>query len=304
MFGNTHLHASNQQLLHNIAKAGQRTQAEDSTDTAQVLRDTFTIDGPCPAVVIGDDSHFRTILINARTKSISLIDPLGQGFSEDIKTSIISLYGKDKSGSWTITEWKKKLQQDSFSCGIWGIWMQEQWMKYWSQETVSASSESWFDEHVRIVPTGGALRQHYYDQMQQAQELAPGGKSWYKQSHEMAATRHTNCRNLQTLFEIHKTNMRHNMQPGQVTLSYFGDRLPTAACLHNLKDTASLDMSTQGHQSNANARLCSSKSNAPFPRRRQQAKPSKGAGCQEQVPQIKPQQQLVPEPHRTWQVQI
>ena len=41
-------------------------------------------------------------------------------FFEDLKTSIISLHSKDKPGSWTITEWKKRLQHDSYSCGVLG----------------------------------------------------------------------------------------------------------------------------------------------------------------------------------------
>ena len=98
LFGITHTHAPNEQFIHKLKQAGDVTQLECSTDIEQTLRDTLTTDGPCPAIVVGDGSHFRTVLINAKTKSISLIDPFREGFSTDLKTSIISLYSKDTSG--------------------------------------------------------------------------------------------------------------------------------------------------------------------------------------------------------------
>lgn len=86
-------------------------------------------DGPCPAIVIGDNTHVRTILITARIKSVSLVDPFGCGFSEQIKAGMMNLYSKDKFGEWSFTERKVKLQHDTYNCSIWAIRMQEKWMQ-------------------------------------------------------------------------------------------------------------------------------------------------------------------------------
>ena len=120
-------------------------QLDNSTCIAQTLRDAMSVDGPCPAVVIGDGSHFRVVLISAPAKSVSLIDPFGHGFPEEVKASIMDLYSRDKSGRWTFTEWRVKLQHDSCNCGTWAIWMQERWMQYWSQDQVATSFEAWIN---------------------------------------------------------------------------------------------------------------------------------------------------------------
>ena len=156
----------------------------------------MSIDGPCPAIVIGDGSHFRVVLLNAPAKPVSLIDPFGHGFPEKINTGIIDLYRRDTSGRWTFTEWGVKLQYDSCNCGIWAMWMLERWMQYWSQDQVATSFEAWINptQSSASIPTAGNLRVHY--QMQQAIAVGTDGKTDIKRSQEMSAARMTNHRDL------------------------------------------------------------------------------------------------------------
>lgn len=87
--GTTHTTAANAQLIAKLREASTGNQLEDVVGIAQVLRDTLDPTGPCPAIVVGDGMHFRNVLINSRTKTVSLVDPLGSGFSSDVKASII-----------------------------------------------------------------------------------------------------------------------------------------------------------------------------------------------------------------------
>ena len=139
--GTTHTTAANAQLIAKLREAGSGNQLEDVVGIAQVLRDTLDPTGPCPAIVVGDGVHFRNVLINSRTKTVSLVDPMGSGFSSDVKASIIDLYNKDNTGGWKISEWRVRMQHDSYSCGIWAIWIHEKWMQYWMLENTHITFE-------------------------------------------------------------------------------------------------------------------------------------------------------------------
>ena len=168
----------------------------------------MSIDGPCPAIVTGDGSHFRVLLTNALAKSVSLIDPFGHGFSQEVKASIIDLYSRDKSGRWTVTERTVKLQYDSCNCGIWAIWMQERWMQYWSQDQVATSFEAWINptQSSASIPSARNLRAHYHDQMQQAAGVVTDGKTGIKRLQDMSEAKMTTKRDLEELARIHARN--------------------------------------------------------------------------------------------------
>lgn len=144
IYGLTHKQCSNVEFLSWLGQAASNNKLDPSTCIAQALRDAMSTEGPCPARVIGDNTHFRTVFINARIKSVSLVDPFGQGFSDKITASIKDLYNKDTSGTWSFTEWRVKLQHDTYNCSIWAIWMQEKWMQYWSQTQIPTPFEAWF----------------------------------------------------------------------------------------------------------------------------------------------------------------
>ena len=68
MWGATHTTVTNTHLIYQLRLlvAGRNHDLKDTVGVAQLLRDTFDRKGPCPAIVLGDGVHFRTILINKR----------------------------------------------------------------------------------------------------------------------------------------------------------------------------------------------------------------------------------------------
>ena len=54
MWGITHTAVPNNHLIHQLRLAGRHNDLEDDVGTAQLLRDTFDREGPCPAIVLGD----------------------------------------------------------------------------------------------------------------------------------------------------------------------------------------------------------------------------------------------------------
>lgn len=177
----------------------------------------MSTEGPCPAIVIGDGSHFRIVLINASAKSVSLIDPFGHGIPEEVKAGIIDLYKRDKSGRWTFIEWGEKLQYDSCNCGIWAIWLLERWMQYWSQHQITTSFEAWLNPTQNSIPHARNLRKYYHDQMQHASGIGTSGKTGIKRSQDMSEARMANHRDLEELTRIHINTVHQDMQPHQLT---------------------------------------------------------------------------------------
>ena len=129
------------------------------SDIAGTLRKTLSRDGPSPAIVVGDNIHRRIILTDSRSQTVAFIDPFGSGFLRDIIAAIKTFHDNVQPGRWRYTEWTTRLQQrgDTWSCGLWAIWMQEKWMQYWSQNEVTNTFESWFQDNNRTIPADKIL---------------------------------------------------------------------------------------------------------------------------------------------------
>ena len=80
--------------LKNILRTASQKHLEPDTDFPKVLVGSLSTNGPCPSIVVGDGQHFKVICINAKTKTVDLIDPLGHDFRTDIKDQICSHYGE------------------------------------------------------------------------------------------------------------------------------------------------------------------------------------------------------------------
>ncbi len=208
MAGVTHPVAAVQELLHKVKQAGANSPLEYSTDVSQAMRDALSPDGPSPAITIGDNIHWRVMLINAKRKHVDFVDPFGTGFLHSVKTSVQRFYQSDNTGTWTFTEWTKRLQPrgDTWNCGIWAIWIQEKWMQYWSQTEATNAFADWLDD-IDMTPEGQALRQHYHVVMQIAGTAAEDGTTDLCQSREISAARMANQRDKQALHETYKECM-------------------------------------------------------------------------------------------------
>jgi len=97
-----------QELLHQVKQADANSPLECNTDISQALeRDALSPDGPSPA--IGDNIHWRVMLINARRKHglrRSLWDMLPafgkkQAFRNSTRETLLA--------TWAFTEWTKSL---------------------------------------------------------------------------------------------------------------------------------------------------------------------------------------------------
>ncbi len=209
MAGVTHPVASVQELLHKVKQADINSPLEYSTDIPQAIRDALSPDGPSPAITIGDNIHWRVILINARRKLVDFVDPFGTGFPRSVKASVQEFYQRGNTGTWTFTEWTKRLQPrgDTWNCGIWAIWIQEKWMQYWSQTEATEAFADWLEHDIDMIPEGQALRQHYHVVLQIAGTAAGDGMTDLCQSQEISATRMANQRDKQALCETYKECM-------------------------------------------------------------------------------------------------
>lgn len=103
----------------------------------------------------------RTRLMNSRTKAVLLMDPLAYGFSSDVKASIIDLYNKDSTGGRKISECRLRMQNDSYTCNIWAMWMHEKWIQHWMLEnthiTLRIGSSSKYRTYQRQLASGNTI---------------------------------------------------------------------------------------------------------------------------------------------------
>ena len=211
MAGVTHPVPSVQELLHKVKQADENSPLEYSTDISQAMRDALSPHGPSPAIMFGDNIHWRVMLINARRKHVDFVDPFGTGFLHSVRTSVQQFYQRDNTGTWTFTEWTKRLQPrgDTWNCGIWAIWIQEKWMQYWSQTEATEAFADWLEQDIDMIPEGQDFRQHYHVVMQIAGTAAEGGMTDLHQSREISASRMANQRDKQALYETYKESI-HN----------------------------------------------------------------------------------------------
>ena len=191
MTGVTHSVVQRDELLFKIREGSGQVPKTSFSDIAGTLRKTLSRDGPCPAIVVGDGIHWRIILTDARSQTVAFIDPFGSGFLQDIVTAIKTFYDNERPGRWQYKEWTTRLQQrgDTWNCGVWAIWIQEKWMQYWSQNEVTSTFESWFQDNNRTIPAGQGLREHYHAVVQMANRVVQNSRTGFAISRSIAASR-------------------------------------------------------------------------------------------------------------------
>ncbi len=191
MTGVTHSVVQHNELLFKVTEASGHVPMTSQSDIAGTLRETLSRNGPSPAIVVGDGIHWRIILTDARSQTVAFIDPFGSGLLQDIIAAIKTFYDNEQPGRWQYKEWTTRLQQrgDTWICGIWAIWIQEKWMQYWSQNEVTNTFESWFQDNNRTVPAGQDLREHYHAVMQVANRVVQNSRNGFAISRSIAASR-------------------------------------------------------------------------------------------------------------------
>ena len=85
--GVTHSVVPREELLFKIKEASGQVPNTSQSDITGTLRKTLYRDGPSPAIVVGDNIHWRSILTDARSQTVAFIDPFGSGFLQDTHSS-------------------------------------------------------------------------------------------------------------------------------------------------------------------------------------------------------------------------
>ena len=111
MTGVTHSIVPRNELLVKIREASGQVPMTSQSAIAGTLRKTLSRNGPSPAIVVGDDIHWRIILTDARSQTVAFIDPFGSGFLPDITAAIKTFYANEQPGRWRYEEWTTRLQQ-------------------------------------------------------------------------------------------------------------------------------------------------------------------------------------------------
>ena len=90
-----------QQLL-DLLRAGRPSITDQHISLNNIVYDSLREDGASPAIVFGDQTHYRMVFIHAATKHVFFADPLDHHFPEDILEAF-KLYHmiNDTINNWT-----------------------------------------------------------------------------------------------------------------------------------------------------------------------------------------------------------
>lgn len=112
-------------------------QLASSIGLGEVLHDSFGLDGnsqaSSPAIIIGDQTHFRNLFIRAPSKTV-YYDPMPHTFPVEVLQAFQTyhlLY--DSEHTWQYVVISCAVQFDYYSCGIWAMWMAENWLQFTSE---------------------------------------------------------------------------------------------------------------------------------------------------------------------------
>ncbi len=99
------------------------------TDTTTKWLERGLLLGDTPYVVVGDQRHWRIVLIDGTNREIYTYDPYGTGFPTRLKNALQQ--ATDNTGlPWTHKDVQYRLQNDSHNCGIWVLFLAHTWIQY------------------------------------------------------------------------------------------------------------------------------------------------------------------------------
>ncbi len=107
-------------------------QEQPHTDEVRTQIETALLGVDTPMIVLGDDTHWRLLMIDGPNKRMYTYDPLGTSFPGQVQQTLHRLTEKTRS-QWTWYNNSWKYQQDGHSCGVWVIFMATMWIDYIKQ---------------------------------------------------------------------------------------------------------------------------------------------------------------------------
>ena len=72
--------------------------------------------------------HWRVIIVSHNLRQVLLLDPFGDGFTNDEFDSVRYSYI-----GYNVSTWTKRLQTDSWNCGVWVAWVASLWTTHVEQ---------------------------------------------------------------------------------------------------------------------------------------------------------------------------
>lgn len=173
--------------------------------------DTLSLDCQSPAIKLGDNSHRRGMIINARRKRVDLINVFGTSFLQSVRTCVQNFSKRDKTETWTFVKWTKRLHLD---CGIWAICIQEKWMQYCGQTEATTTPVNWLEQDGDMIPEGQDLRQHYHVVVQIASATGEDGNTELGKSRKISTSRKANHGDRQAIYDRYKMRRRSDSYAG------------------------------------------------------------------------------------------
>ena len=141
--------------------------------------------GVASSLVFTDNMHWRCICLDPIRQQVLCIDPYGYGnpsvsFRRDVRGAFERVI-QQSCPSWTVDETRLAMQpgSDGHSCGIWAIWINDEWMKYVQAGLPAPGFEAWLQNSLYSPPESGtmirqdALRTHYGELVSNTTHMDP-----------------------------------------------------------------------------------------------------------------------------------
>ena len=132
--------------------------------------------GIASSIIFSDNAHWRCIHFDPVRMKKLCIDPYGNGkpgfsFNQDLKLALQNVLAEYCPG-WAVEETTLIMQHrsDEHSCGVWTIWMADEWMRFVEAGLPAPGFEQWLSEKLQTPhPMGRRPRQDimrtYYGRM-------------------------------------------------------------------------------------------------------------------------------------------
>ena len=119
--------------------------------------------GVASSIIFSDNSHWRCIHFDPIRRKVMCIDPYGNGkpticFSQDLKAALQDML-QQWCPAWTVEETQLIMQHrsDEHSCGVWTIWLADEWMQFVQAGLPGPGFEYWLSQKETTPLTASGL---------------------------------------------------------------------------------------------------------------------------------------------------
>ncbi len=142
--------------------------------------------GDTPYIIVGDQRHWRIVLLDGCNQKAYTYDPYGNGFPNKLKQAMKQ--ATDRTGiPWTHKDMRYSLQSDGYNCGIWVLFLAHAWMAYIEDGTHN-DNDTDFEQYlhrtlanvdIELETNGSARGQALRAKYLQIHNENPGTESFY-----------------------------------------------------------------------------------------------------------------------------